>query len=97
MDGKFKRVRGMEDILPNETAVWQRIEGTARDVFSRYNYAEMRTPMVEKTEVFSRTSGDSSDIVTKQMYTFEDKGGDTYIVELEAELEQRIERNKTEK
>lgn len=75
MDGKFKRVRGMEDILPNETAVWQRIEGTARDVFSRYNYAEMRTPMVEKTEVFSRTSGDSSDIVTKQMYTFEDKGG----------------------
>ena len=72
MDGKFKRVRGMEDILPNETAVWQRIEGTARDVFSRYNYAEMRTPMVEKTEVFSRTSGDSSDIVTKQMYTFED-------------------------
>lgn len=75
MDGNFKRVRGMEDILPNETSVWQRIEGTARDVFAKYNYAEMRTPMVEKTDVFSRTSGDSSDIVTKQMYTFEDKGG----------------------
>ncbi|ANZ57733.1 histidine--tRNA ligase [Fructilactobacillus lindneri] len=74
MDEKFKSVRGMEDILPGTTSVWQRIEGTAREVFARYNYAEMRTPMVEKTDVFSRTSGDSSDIVTKQMYTFEDKG-----------------------
>ncbi|USS88939.1 histidine--tRNA ligase [Fructilactobacillus cliffordii] len=75
MDGKFKRVRGMEDILPEQTAIWQRIEDTARDVFARYNYAEIRTPLVEKTDVFSRTSGDSSDIVTKQMYSFEDKGG----------------------
>ncbi|WP_289847031.1 histidine--tRNA ligase [Fructilactobacillus ixorae] len=75
MDGKFKRVRGMEDILPAQTAIWQRIEDTARTVFARYNYAEIRTPLVEKTDVFSRTSGDSSDIVTKQMYSFEDKGG----------------------
>ncbi|KRN12993.1 histidyl-tRNA synthetase [Fructilactobacillus fructivorans] len=75
MDDKFKKVRGMSDILPDETSIWQRIEDTARDVFSRYDFHEMRTPLVEKTPVFTRTSGDSSDIVTKQMYSFQDKSG----------------------
>ncbi|WP_035421267.1 histidine--tRNA ligase [Fructilactobacillus florum] len=74
MNGNFKRVRGMDDLLPDETPLWQKIEKVARQTFQRYHYAEIRTPMVEKTDVFSRTSGDSSDIVTKQMYTFTDKG-----------------------
>lgn len=75
MDGKFKKVRGMEDVLPNHSSIWQRIEDTSRNVFSKYNFKEIRTPMVEKTEVFTRSSGDSSDIVSKQMYSFDDKGG----------------------
>jgi len=67
--------RGMHDILPDEAAQWQAIEARIRAVAARYGYREIRTPAVEHTEVFQRTSGDTSDIVEKEMYTFADRGG----------------------
>jgi histidyl-tRNA synthetase len=65
----------MHDILPDEAAQWQAIEARIRAVAARYGYREIRTPAVEHTEVFQRTSGDTSDIVEKEMYTFADRGG----------------------
>lgn len=68
-------VKGFNDILPNETPVWQFIEETARRVFRRFGFSEIRVPVVEKTELFCRSIGDTTDIVEKEMYTFCDKGG----------------------
>ncbi len=67
--------RGMHDMLPDEVAKWQALEARARDVAARFGYREIRTPVVEHTEVFQRTSGETSDIVEKEMYTFADRGG----------------------
>jgi histidyl-tRNA synthetase len=72
----LKPVRGTQDILPDESRLYRRVEETAFDVAERYGFGEITTPIFEFTEVFSRTLGDTSDIVTKEMYTFEDKGGD---------------------
>lgn len=72
----YKSVKGMNDILPAESARWQFLEQTARSHFSLYGYAELRTPIVEPTKLFQRSVGESTDIVTKEMYTFEDKGGE---------------------
>ncbi len=69
-------VRGTQDILPEESRLYRRVEETAFNVAERYGFGEITTPIFEFTEVFSRTLGDTSDIVTKEMYTFEDKGGD---------------------
>jgi len=69
-------VRGTQDILPEESRRYRRVEETAFEVAERYGFGEITTPIFEFTEVFSRTLGDTSDIVTKEMYTFEDKGGD---------------------
>ncbi len=68
-------VRGMKDILPEEAKHWQWIENQARYVFERFGYQEIRTPLLEKTEVFSRGIGDTTDIVEKEMYTLEDSKG----------------------
>jgi histidyl-tRNA synthetase len=68
-------VRGTRDILPDEAAHHRYITETAREISARYGYAEMATPVFEMTEVFQRTLGDTTDVVTKEMYTFEDKGG----------------------
>lgn len=68
-------VKGFNDMLPSETPVWQLIEETARRVFSRFGFSEIRVPVVEKTELFCRSIGDATDIVEKEMYTFCDKGG----------------------
>ncbi|WP_233261741.1 histidine--tRNA ligase [Vitiosangium sp. GDMCC 1.1324] len=65
----------MNDILPGDVEVWQHVESTARDVFGRFGYAEVRTPTVEDTGLFVRSVGETTDIVGKEMYTFEDKGG----------------------
>jgi histidyl-tRNA synthetase len=65
----------MRDLLPPETELWARVEATARAVFARYGFAEIRTPIVEETEVFVRAVGESTDIVGKEMYTFADKNG----------------------
>lgn len=70
---KYKSVRGMEDILPSKTALWRGVENTARAVFASFGYQEIILPIVETTEVFTRTLGDDSDIVNKEMYTFLDR------------------------
>lgn len=72
---KLQKPKGTADILPAESAKWQYIEEIARAVFNDYNFKEIRTPMFESYELFSRATGETSDIVTKEMYDFEDKGG----------------------
>ena len=69
----LKAVRGTRDLLPPETALWNRIEQTGRDVFSRYGFGEIRTPIFEATELFARGVGEDTDIVSKEMYTWEDR------------------------
>ncbi len=73
----LKPVRGTQDILPEEHRQYQRVEETALHVAERYGYGEITTPIFEFTDVFARTLGDTSDIVTKEMYTFEDRGGES--------------------
>ncbi|MCX7800557.1 MAG: histidine--tRNA ligase [Fimbriimonadales bacterium] len=72
---RFQAPRGTQDILPGASHAWRRIEGEFAEWMSLHGYKEIRTPAFEDTELFVRTSGDTSDIVTKQMYTFTDKGG----------------------
>lgn len=67
--------RGTEDVLPKDSKLWQYIENTAREVCDLYGYKEIRTPVFENTELFQRGVGDTTDVVQKEMYTFEDKGG----------------------
>ncbi len=69
----IKAVRGTRDLLPPETALWNRVERTAREVFARYNFGEIRTPVLEATELFTRGVGEETDIVSKEMYTWEDR------------------------
>jgi histidyl-tRNA synthetase len=69
----LKAVRGTRDLLPPETALWNRIEATARSVFARYNFGEIRTPVFEDTALFARGVGEETDIVSKEMYTWEDR------------------------
>jgi histidyl-tRNA synthetase len=66
----------MHDVLPSEMHLWHQFEKTVRDVFSRYGFNEIRIPVVEKTELFARAIGDATDVVEKEMYTFEDRNGD---------------------
>jgi histidyl-tRNA synthetase len=68
-----KAVRGTRDLLPPETELWNRIEATARKVFARYNFGEIRTPIFEDTGLFARSVGEETDIVSKEMYTWEDR------------------------
>jgi histidyl-tRNA synthetase len=75
VSAKVSGVKGMNDLLPPDSHVWQHVERTARELFSRFSYQEMRTPMVEDTHLFVRSVGESTDIVGKEMYTFEDKAG----------------------
>ncbi len=70
-------IKGMNDILPGEVETWQQLEAKAREVFAVYGYAEIRVPVVEKTELFCRSIGETTDIVEKEMYTFEDKSGNS--------------------
>lgn len=73
----LQEVRGTKDILPNSIASWQYLEENIRIVTNRFGYKELRTPIFENTEVFSRSIGDNTDIVNKEMYTFEDRGGNS--------------------
>ena len=73
MSQTLKAVRGTRDLLPPETALWNRIEATARAVFARYNFGEIRTPIFEDTGLFARSVGEETDIVSKEMYTWEDR------------------------
>ena len=70
----IKAVRGTRDLLPPETALWNFVESTAREVFRTYNFQEIRTPIFEETQLFARSVGEETDIVSKEMYTWEDRG-----------------------
>jgi histidyl-tRNA synthetase len=70
----IKAVRGTRDLLPPETALWNFVESVVRDVFRAYNFLEIRTPIFESTELFARGVGEETDIVVKEMYTWEDRG-----------------------
>ncbi len=77
MAKRFQAIRGMNDILPGESALWQRLEATLHEVLAAYGYHEIRLPLVEKTELFARSIGEITDIVEKEMYTFDDRNGDS--------------------
>lgn len=70
---KLKALNGFKDILPGEVELWQHVEATARRVFARFDFAEIRLPILEPTELFARSIGETTDIVEKEMYTFVDK------------------------
>jgi len=72
---KIPSVKGFHDVLPGESALWAALEARARDVFARYNYGEIRLPIVERAELFQRTVGETTDIVEKEMYAFADRDG----------------------
>jgi len=72
---QFQPIQGMSDIAPPDIALWQMIENRAREIFARYCFEEVRTPVLEKTELFSHSLGETTEVVTKEMYTLEDRGG----------------------
>jgi histidyl-tRNA synthetase len=74
---KIQAIRGMNDTLPEQTPVWQKLESLFRQVVSSYGYSEIRMPIVENTNLFKRSIGEVTDIVEKEMYTFEDRNGDS--------------------
>jgi histidyl-tRNA synthetase len=74
----------MADILPSEVGYWQRLETTAREVLAGYGYEELRVPVIEHTDLFKRSIGEFTDIVEKEMYTFQDKGGESLTLRPEA-------------
>ncbi|MCK7565777.1 histidine--tRNA ligase [Marinobacter xestospongiae] len=74
---KIQAIRGMNDILPEQTPVWQFVESKVRAVLGSYGYQEIRMPVVEQTDLFKRSIGEVTDIVEKEMYTFEDRNGDS--------------------
>lgn len=71
---KYRSIKGTKDILPDEVGTWQRVEEIVRSVMANYNYVEIRTPVFEQTALFARSIGELTDIVTKEMYTFTDRG-----------------------
>jgi histidyl-tRNA synthetase len=73
-DLMIKAIRGTRDLLPPETALWNFVEAAARDVFHAYNFQEIRTPIFEETQLFARSVGEETDIVSKEMYTWDDRG-----------------------
>ena len=73
----FRSIKGTKDILPADSHRWQHVEAIVRDVFQTFNYKEIRTPIFEQTALFSRSIGELTDIVGKEMYTFEDRSGDS--------------------
>lgn len=77
MSKKIQAIRGMNDIKPNETPVWQYLEGTVKELLASYGYSEIRMPIVEQTNLFKRSIGEVTDIVEKEMYTFDDRNGDS--------------------
>ncbi|WP_026300884.1 histidine--tRNA ligase [Thioalkalivibrio sp. ALE23] len=80
----IRSIRGMHDILPDSVHLWQHLEDQLRDLLTRYGYHEIRMPLVEATELFARSIGDVTDIVEKEMYTFEDRNGDSLSLRPEA-------------
>jgi histidyl-tRNA synthetase (EC 6.1.1.21) len=73
----IQAIRGMNDYLPADTAIWQRIEGTLKQVLASYGFSEIRLPIVEQTPLFKRAIGEVTDVVEKEMYTFDDRNGES--------------------
>ena len=84
MSGRIQAIRGMEDILPDASALWEKLEDACRDVFRQYGYRNIRTPLVEPTALFVRGIGEVTDIVEKEMYTFDDRNGESLTLRPEA-------------
>src|SRR5678809_111499 len=84
MTSTLQPIRGMNDVLPDEAAAWQTLERIARETFAAYGYREVRLPLLERTELFKRSIGELTDIVEKEMYTFDDRGGDSVTLRPEA-------------
>jgi histidyl-tRNA synthetase len=80
----IKAIKGTRDLLPPSTSVWNHVEAAAREVFRRYNYQEIRTPIFEETALFVRGVGEDTDVVSKEMYTFEDRDGTSLTLRPEA-------------
>lgn len=80
----IRAIKGTRDLLPPDTGVWNRVEGIAREVFQVYNYQEIRTPILEETQLFARGVGQETDIVSKEMYTFDDRDGTSVTLRPEA-------------
>lgn len=104
MSNTIQAVRGMHDILPDQAAAWQHVERIFRELAQLYAYEEIRLPLVEKTELFVRTIGEVTDIVEKEMYTFQDLGGDSLSLRPEgtagcvrACIENNLLRNQTQR
>jgi histidyl-tRNA synthetase len=81
---EIKAIRGFNDILPDEVGKWQFVERTAREIFEGFGFSEIRIPILEKTELFTRGIGEATDIVEKEMYTFADKSGNSLTLRPEA-------------
>ena len=79
MAGAIQAVRGMNDLLPEDSSVWQQVESVLRQTLSSFGYSEVRMPIVEKTGLFCRAIGEVTDVVEKEMYTFEDRSGDSFL------------------
>ncbi len=101
---KLQAIRGMTDILPQETYRWQFVERKITDILNKYNYQEIRMPVIEKTELFACAIGEQTDIVAKEMYSFEDRNGDSLTLRPEgtascvrAGLEHGLFHNQTQK
>ncbi len=104
MSEKLQAIRGMHDILPEESVRWQYVERKIIQVLDRYGYQEIRIPVLEKTELFARSIGEQTDIVAKEMYSFEDRNGDSLTLRPEgtagcvrAGLEHGLFHNQTQK
>ena len=100
----IQAIRGMNDILPSQTPLWQHIESTIRNVLETYGYQEIRVPLLEATELFSRSIGKVTDIVEKEMFTFSDRNGDSLTLRPEgtagcvrAGIEQALLYNQTQR
>ncbi len=81
---QVQSIRGMSDILPSDSATWQAVETILRDVSNAYGYAEIRVPIVERTDLFRRSIGEVTDVVEKEMYTFDDRNGESLTLRPEA-------------
>lgn len=77
MSQSYQSIRGMHDVLPGSVATWQHMERTVAEAFAQYGFREIRTPILERTEVFTRAIGQATDVVEKEMYSFEDRNGDS--------------------
>jgi histidyl-tRNA synthetase len=84
MTDQIQAIRGMNDVLPAESVLWQHLEATVRDLLTAYGYEEIRVPVVERTELFKRAIGEYTDVVEKEMYTFTDQSGDSLTLRPEA-------------